>query len=93
MTKRKRAQAITMIHLCCPSCLANNKHEGFHVRGQFCSCGWRREAKQCATGCDAPPHQPSKVLCEKCLAVLDRKMRTTLGFGVTQADTEEPTNE
>ena len=32
--------------------------------------------EKCATrGCDAPPQPPSKVLCEKCLAALDARIR------------------
>ena len=29
---------------------------------------------RCANGCDASPHPPSKVLCERCLRALDAKM-------------------
>lgn len=31
--------------------------------------------KRCINGCDAPPHSPSKVLCEKCFINLDEKMK------------------
>lgn len=29
-----------------------------------------RPLKKCCNGCDAPPHPPSKVLCEKCFSAL-----------------------
>lgn len=50
---------------------------------------WRRETTQCVTGCDAPPHPPSKALCNKCLAVLDRKMRAFLGHGLDHGNDGE----
>ena len=47
-----------MTHLKCPQCGANRERAGFHVRGQFCMCGWRR---------DAPPDDPKVylILCTK----------------------------
>ena len=35
----------TGIRLCCPSCSARGKSSGFRVRGQFCSCGWKRDTE------------------------------------------------
>ena len=32
-----------MIHPCCPKCGAKTKRAGFHIRGQFCLCGWWRD--------------------------------------------------
>jgi hypothetical protein len=31
-----------MIYTSCPRCGAKGIRDGFHVRGQFCLCGWRR---------------------------------------------------
>lgn len=35
--------------------------------------------KKCANGCDAPPHSPSFVLCEKCLVAMDAKLAALAG--------------
>ena len=34
-----------MIHLICPDCVSVGTagKRAFHVRGQFCSCGWNRD--------------------------------------------------
>lgn len=33
----------------------------------------------CVNGCPAPVQAPSKVLCKKCLEILDKRMRALLG--------------
>lgn len=34
----------------------------------------KKPLKKCCNGCDAPPHPPSWVLCEKCLNALSEKI-------------------
>lgn len=49
----------------------------------------RKPLDRCVNGCDAPPHPPSWVLCEKCFKALDVKMESLadkLWPGTTRAD-------
>lgn len=39
----------------------------------------KRPLEKCCNGCDKPPKKPSWVLCEDCLAALDKKMTGLLG--------------